>query len=283
MQVQNLQIFDSSYIISPATTGNGPWIDISNLVSLSVQINTYAGTDIQVSNDPNVMIDGAVIGPPTAAPVLSQFASVPGNIGDSSMLPFTTIFVKTTFITKWGETTASAESSLAVLLGNYLYVAAPVPTAAQAPFVTGYNVYASLTTGTEVLQTAPPYSPQRLIDGIGTVGGTVDPLGPNQSIHFAISGAISIKQPGVALVNGFQQTQWTPPGTDQSGGTNFGVSVTSGAGWAAAMDNTTVALFINSGTTPPVLMWTPSCMTWKYLRVVGGSATTLAWLEGQRG
>lgn len=287
MQVQNLQIYNNS----TAVGGNGPWIDVSNLVSLSVQINNFAagtgtgGADIEVSNDPNVMIDGAVIGPPSAAPVLSQFLSTPGNLStppgniDTSMLPAQTFFVKTTFITKWGETTASPESSLAVLQGNYLYVAAPVPSATQAPFVTGFNVYVSLATTTECLQTGPPYSPQRLIDGTGTVGGTVATLGPNQSTHFALTGAIPISYPGWAMVNGFQQTQWLASAlTDQSGGTNSGVSVTQLAGFAGSVD-TSVAVWISSSN----VMWTPSCMTWKYLRVAKGAATVVAYLNGQRG
>ena len=290
MQVQNLLIYSSAIAVS----NSGPWIDVSNLVSLSVQVNAYnsgAGADIEVSNDPNVMIDGAGIGPPSAAPVLSQFLSTPGNLStppgntDTSMLPAQTFFVKTTFITKWGETTPSAESSLAVIAGNYLYVAAPVPTAnTQAPFVIGYNVYVSLATGTECLQTAPPYSPQRLIDGIGTVGGTVTPLGPNQSTHFAIAGVIPISYPGWSMTNGFHQTQWLASAlTDQSGGVNIGVSVSSGAGLSTLTPDTnaTVAVFIDS--TNHNLMWTPSCMTWKFLRVTKGGALTTAYLNGQRG
>ena len=107
-------------------------------------LTSQASTDIEVSNDPNVMIDGTGIGAPSSAPTLSQFASIPGSTGADSMLPADTFFVKVTYITKWGETTASAESSLAVLAGNYLYVAVPAPTAAQAPYVTGFNVYVGL-------------------------------------------------------------------------------------------------------------------------------------------
>jgi len=281
MQVQNLQIYDNSTAVS----GNGPWIDVSNLVSLSVQINNFAagtgtgGADIEVSNDPNVMIDGAGIGAPGSAPTLSQFASIPGSLGADSMLPAQTFSVKTTYVTKWGETTASAAASLAVTAGNYLLVAPAAPSASQAPYVTGYNVYVSLTggAGTWVLQTGPQYQPQRLVDGIGTVGGTVNPLGPGQSTHFAISGALPLQQ-FFSMVNGFQQTQWVPPASDQSGGANSGVSVTQSTGFAASTD-TTVAVWISSSN----VMWTPSCMTWKFLRVAKGAATVVAYLEGQRG
>jgi hypothetical protein len=292
MQIQNLLVYSSA--IADASS-NGPWIEVSNLVGMSIQVNTYqATTDIEVSNDPNVMIDGAGIGPPSAAPVLSQFLSQPGNLSTqppdpaliTSQLPATIFYVKTTFITKWGETTASpASSPISVAAGNYLYVAAPVPSAAQAPFVTGYNVYVDIGGGggTYYLQTGPQYQPQRLIDGIGTVGGTVTPLGPNQSTHFAISGALPIKQPGFAMVNGFQQTQWVPPVSDASGGTNSGVSVSNAAGLASLIttpnDNTSVAVFGNGGN----LMWSPSSMTWKFIRVTHGAAGTVAYLNGQRG
>jgi hypothetical protein len=297
MQVQTLQIYSTSG--SPPNS-NGSWIDVSNLVAISVQINNYvaASTDIEVSNDPNVMIDGSGIGAPGAAPVLSQFLSTPGSLStppgnvDTSTLPPQTFYVKTTFITKWGETTASPESSLSVLAGNYLFVAAPVPSAAQQPYVTGWNCYVGLSSGKEVLQTAPQYNPQRLIDGIGTVGGTVNPLGPNQSTRFAISGAlplitnvigsvVKVQGQNFSMVNGFQQTQWTPPSSDQSGGTGSGVSVSNGAGLSTLTSNTNtaVAVFISGGN----LIWSSSNMTWKFLRVTHGGASTVAYLEGLRG
>ncbi len=291
MQNQNLLIYSAA---QADASNNGPWIDVSNLVSVSVQANSYAAgkTDIQVSNDPNVMINGSGIGAPGSAPALSQFPSTPGNLStppgniDTSMLPAQTFYVKTTYITKWGETNASASASLSVTAGNYLYVAPAAPTTAQAPYVTGYNVYVSLTggAGTWVLQTGPQYQPQRLIDGIGSVGGTVNPLGPGQSTHFAISGAIPIKQPGFSMVNGFQQTEWVPPASDMSGGANSGVSVSNGAGVDTLTGDTNqcVAVFIASGN----WMWSAGNLTWKFLRVVNGSTapgSTMAWLEGLRG
>lgn len=291
MQIQNLQIYSSAIAVG----SSGPWIDISNLVSLSVQVNAYnsgvgVGADIEVSNDPNVMIDGAGIGAPGSPPTLLQFASIPGfgslqtvtPPGDVSQLPAQTFFVKTTFITKWGETTASAESSLAVTAGNYLFVKAPTPSGAQAPFVIGWNCYVGLTTGNEVLQTAPAYSPQRLIDGIGTVGGTVSPLGPGQSTHFAIAGALPLTQ-NFAMTIGFQSTGIVVPGADASGGTNAGVSVSNNAGLSTLTpdQNSAVAVFIDG--TNHNLVWSPSSMTWKFLRVVNGGASTVAYLNGQRG
>jgi hypothetical protein len=287
MQIKNIQIFSST------NAADGSWVDVSNLVQLSVMLTgVEASVWIEVSDDPNAPIDGAGIGAPSAGPVLSQFASLPQansgvNVsptppGDVSMLPATTFFVKTTFITKWGETTASPETSLAVLAGNYLYVAAPVPTAAQAPYVTGYNIYVGLVTGTEVLQTGPQYQPQRLIDGIGTPGGTVNPLGPGQSLHFAINGAISVGVPGWAMTNGFQQTQWTPPGADQSGSAAVGVNISGNLPGSAATGSQ--IQITGSGAT---WMFNPSGVVWKWLRVRKSNATqvltTVAYLMGQNG
>jgi len=287
MQIKNIQIFSST------NAADGSWIDVSNLVQLSVMLTGVEGNVwIEVSDDPNAPIDGAGIGAPGSAPVLSQFASVPQansgvNIsptppGDVSMLPATTFFVKTTYTTKWGETTASAESTLAVTQGNYLYVAPAAPSAAQAPYVTGYNVYVGLVTNTEVLQTTPQYQPQRLIDGIGTPGGTVNPLGPGQSTHFAISGAIPLAQPGWSMVNGFQQTQWVPPGSDQSGSAAVGVNISGNLPGSAATGSQ-----VQITGTGQVWMFNPSGLVWKWLRVrkdtVVGTHVTVAYLMGQNG
>ena len=296
MQIKNIQIFSST---APA---NGAWIDVSNLVNLSVMLTGLEATvTIEGSNDPNAPIDGAGIGAPTAGPTLSQFASVPQansgvNVsptppGDVSMLPAQTFYVVTTFITKWGETTASGNNSLAVTAGNYLYVAPAQPTAAQAPYVTGYNVYVSTTgvAGTYVLQTGPQYQPQRLIDGIGTPGGTVNPLGPGQSTHFAISGAIPINVPGFAMTNGFQQTQWVPPVSDQSGGAAVGVNISgsfTGAAWTAPAGGMFSETQVSINTTTVSALWNPSGLVWKWIRVVkvtGATLVTTAYLMGQNG
>jgi hypothetical protein len=298
MQIKNIQIFSS------ITAADGSWVDVSNLVNLSVMItNTEANTWIEVSDDPNAPIDGAAIGPPSTAPVLSQFPSVPGQQGsfpqsptppgDVSMLPAQTFYVKTTFVTKWGETTASAESSLAVTAGNYLLVAAPVPTLAQQPYVTGWNVYVGLATGAEVLQTTPQYQPMRLVDGIGTPGGTVNPLGPGQSTHFAISGAlplltniiggvVKVQGQNFSMVNGYQQTQWVPPASDQSGSAAVGVNVSGNL--PASPANNSQTQIVVSGTN---VMFNPSGIVWKWLRVRKDATTqvlqTTAFLMGQNG
>ena len=291
MQIKNIQIFSST---APA---NGAWVDVSNLVNFSVYLTGLeASVYIEGSNDPNAPIDGAGIGAPGSAPTLQQYASIPGSLGADSTLPATTFYVTTTFITKWGETTASAESSLAVTAGNYLLVIAPTPSAAQAPYVTGYNVYVGKSAGTEVLQTGPQYQPQRLIDGTGSTspspsGGTAT-LGPNQSTHFAISGALPLQQ-NFAMVNGFQQTQWSAPVSDQSGGASVGVNISgtwaASAAWTApAGGNWSTApqtqISINASTNSA--LFNPSGLCWKWIRVVkttGSSLLTAAYLMGQNG
>ena len=118
MQIKNIGIFDSTAIITspPAATATGAWIDISNLVSLSVHITgVESKTWIEVSNDPYVNIDGSgasgtdLVAAPVSGPTLSQGPAAFGGLSNQG-----TYFVKVTYITPGGETTASPESSLAV-------------------------------------------------------------------------------------------------------------------------------------------------------------------------
>jgi hypothetical protein len=277
MQVKNIQIFSST------NAADGAWVDVSNLVNLSVYFTGLEGhVWAEVSNDPNAPIDGAGIGAPGSAPTLGQVPGGSAFQSGISNLPAATYFVKTTYITKWGETTASAEASIAVSAGNALTVIPATPSAAQAPYVTGYNVYVGLATNTEVLQTMPPFTPQRSVDGIGTPGGTVNPLGPGQSTHFAISGAISLGSPVYTMINGFQQTNVAPPGSDQSGGASVGVNITGNLPGSPA--NNSQQQIVVSGTTA---IFNPSGLCWKWLRVRKDSTTTTqvstAYLMGQNG
>jgi len=288
MQIKNIQIFSST---APA---NGTWVDVSNLVNFSVMLTGLEATvSIEGSNDPNAPIDGVGIGAPGSAPTLGQVPGGSAFQSGVSNLPAATYFVKTTYITKWGETTASAEATLAVLAGNALTVIPATPSAAQAPYVTGYNVYVSTVTNTEVLQTMPPYTPQRSVDGIGTPGGTVNPLGPGQSTHFAISGAISLGSPVYTMINGFQQTNVAPPVSDQSGGAAVGVNISgtfaASAAWTApAGGNWSTApqtqISINAATASALV--NPSGLCFKWIRVVkitGNVLLTQAYLMGQNG
>lgn len=278
MQVKNIQIF------SALNAADGTWVDVSNLVNLSVMLTgVEANVWIEVSDDPNAPINGTAIGPPSAGPTLGQQAGGSAFQSGVSMLPAQTYSVKQTFTTKWGETTASAATSLAVSAGNALSVIPTAPSAAQAPYVTGFNVYVSLTggAGTWYLQTTPQFQPQRLIDGIGTVGGTVNPLGPGQSTHFAISGAIPLTQVFI-LINGFQQTQWVPPSSDQSGSAAVGINMSGNLPGSAATGS---QIQITGATT--TWIFNPSGLCWKWLRVrkdtVAGALTTVAYLLGQNG
>jgi hypothetical protein len=76
-----------------------------------------------------------------AAPTLSAVAG-------TATLPAATYYVRYTYVTDKGETAASAESSLAITLGQNLQIAVPaLPTHA-----TSINIYISSTTNTETLQ-----------------------------------------------------------------------------------------------------------------------------------
>ena len=82
---------------------------------------------------------------PPAAPALGS--SVGGALGSA------TYYVKTTYVTPFGETLASSESSLAVAANSVLTVgAAPAIVAG----VTGWNVYVGTAAGAETLQNASP-------------------------------------------------------------------------------------------------------------------------------
>ncbi len=77
-------------------------------------------------------------------------------------LAATTYYVKSTWVTASGQTTGSAETSLAVSASNVLNVAAPASPPANA---TGWDVYVSTATGTETLQAS----------NIGTATAWVEP------------------------------------------------------------------------------------------------------------
>lgn len=100
------------------------------------------------------------VGTPSA-PVLSQIAG--------GALTAQTAFVKITYVNPSGETDASAEATLDVLANNFLVVQSPPPSANAI----GYNVYASLTTGTEELQNTEPIGiGQNWTQSVALVTGT---------------------------------------------------------------------------------------------------------------
>ena len=256
MQIKNIKIFDST------NAADGSWIDISNLVALSVQAVGLEGKVwVEVSNDPLVNIDNPTpqISAPSA-PTLSQYAY-------GALVSQGTYYVKITYTTPYGETNASAESTLAVSNGNVLTVKAPAPDAAGV--ATGWNVYVSKTTGQEVLQTVPAYTPAWVTDS-------------TPGIHYAISGNLSLSQSFV-LTNGFSDSGVVPP-SNTGGGPNVGIDITGNlAGTITANDE--IAIFQNAGKT--MAMVNPSCLSWKWLRVRKDNSAqtteTVAYLMGQNG
>jgi hypothetical protein len=76
-----------------------------------------------------------------AAPTLSAVAG-------TATLPTATYYVRYTYVTDKGETAASAESSLAITLGQNLQIVVP----ALPSHATSINIYISSATNTETLQ-----------------------------------------------------------------------------------------------------------------------------------
>lgn len=266
MQIKNIKIFDSTAV------ADGAWIDISNLVAFSVQLSGLEATVfIEASNDPNVNYDGAAIGPPAAGPILQAVSATAAN---ANLVNQGTIFVKTTIITPWGETTASPETSLAVPDGKVLLVPPPVLTATQKLTAIGYNVYASKVTATEVLQTMPQFASQRVVD----TGG----------VHWATAGALALNT-NFYMVNGFQQTDTPPPSGDNSGGVAAGINISgnfTGAAWTAPVGGSFGETQVLIDTTAKTALVNPSCLVWKWIRVrkiTGATLETVAYLMGQNG
>lgn len=121
-----------------------------------------AGKRLVIDANGNPTETGTVSAP--AAPVLSSIAG--------GSLAAQTPFVKITYVNASGETSASPESSSTVALDNFLIVQSPPPTANAI----GYNVYASETTNTEVLQnTAPIPIGENWTQSAALVTGTAPP------------------------------------------------------------------------------------------------------------
>jgi len=96
------------------------------------------GARLEIDTSGNPTQTGVVAAP--AAPVLSSIAG--------GTLAATTYYVVITLIAPVGETTPSAEVSLAVAADNELVIQSPPPT----PGAIGWNVYISSTAGSEKLQ-----------------------------------------------------------------------------------------------------------------------------------
>jgi len=261
MQIKNIKIFDST------NAADGSWIDISNCVALSVGLSgVESKTWIEVSNDPNIMIDGTSVVSPPATPVLSQ-APAPNGGGLTSQ---GTYFVKLTYITKYGQTLPSSEASLAVSDGNVLSIAAPGPD--PAGLAIGYLIYASKTTGTERLQNGPQFVNSITVDS-------------TPGYHYTSNTALPVNQPA-ALPYLFSTSGPTVPVSNTSGGPGIGINITGDLGTftpPSGLDE--IAIFYDN--VNKLAMVNPSCLCWKFLRVrkdnTAQTLETIAWLMGQNG
>ena len=268
MQIKNIVILDTTAAL------DGTWIDISNLVAFSVEITGLdtANVWVEASNDPNVNIDGPNLLTAPATPVLSQYTPIGSDSGYSG-LPAQTYFVKTTYITKYGETLPSSEASLAVTAGNILTIASPAQDANNQAI--GWNAYVGRTTGSEVLQTVPAFTP----------GWKLDLL---PGIKFATNGALPIGTP-LNLIFGINNSGIVVPVASTSGGPNIGINISgtmTGSAWTTPLTGSFGETQVLVDTTNKIAMVNPSCLVWKWLRVrkgSGGSSETIAYLMGQNG
>lgn len=112
--------------------------------------------------------------PAAALPITITAPSAPGLAANASggSLPSGTVYVVITYVTAYGETTASPEASVAVT-GPTGQVVVASPAAQTA--VTGYKVYAGTVSGAEVLQTAQPVAIGTAYDINSLVTGTAVP------------------------------------------------------------------------------------------------------------
>ena len=124
------------------TAGTGLVLNLSaGTAFCGGSVVNYAGTTLTLtaSATNNVFLLLSTLGAP-ATPVLSSVAG--------GALAATTYFVKITYVNPSGETTPSAEASLAVAANNLLVVTSPLAN----QNATGYNVYVSTSTNTETKQ-----------------------------------------------------------------------------------------------------------------------------------
>ncbi len=273
MNVRNILIFSSTAAL------NGAWVDISNMVSFSVQVDGLEGKVwIEVSNDPNVQFNGSngQLGTPSA--YLSQYTPT-DNYGNSSGLPTQALSIKLTYTTHnqpvvtptpiystvVGETLPGGAASIVVAAGSVCIVASPPADAAG--IAKGYNVYAQLNgSGPYVLQ--------------NTRGG------PYASITPMFDGPIPLGTPFV-MSQGFYTSGTIAPIADTSGGPGSGANILgTNANLASGLtfSDNPIAVIPDTGTGNIIVA--PSCMSWKWLRVCKSTTATMqtnAWLCGQLG
>ena len=256
MQTANNLIFSSQ------ASANGVWRKIDNWVAFSIHVTgVEAKVWIEVSNDPNVMTNGPAIAVPPA-PVLSQYTPVVGS-GAAGVAVNTTYYVQNTYLTPGqsansslspsailpiGETTPSTESSLLVVAGNLLVVAAP--TADAGGYATGWNCYTSTVSGKEQLQ-----------------GRALPMKGSFIQMNPTTSGFLV-------------------PTVNTTGSPNVGINVTPVDITTAGPENIDMSELVYDATSHQAI-YSPSCLVYNYIRVCKSAAspayTTNAFLFGQLG
>lgn len=133
---------------------------------------------------------------PPAQPVLTAS-------GSGGSLPSGTVYVKTTYVSVFGETTPSAEASVAVT-GPDGQVSVASPAAVQQGVVPSYNVYAASATGAEVLQNTTPVAIGTPLAITSLAAGTAAPPAENTAAspwpQYALNRALDlvVMVPGVA-------------------------------------------------------------------------------------
>lgn len=113
---------------------------------------TMPSTGILTGGGSPPTLNTSVALPPVLDPVALTLGETPGG-----SLAATTYYVKVTAVNALGETLPSSETSYAVGANNLLtvqYVGAPLTT--FNPLPTGWNIYASTTSGAETLQNSAP-------------------------------------------------------------------------------------------------------------------------------
>lgn len=277
MQIKNTLIFSSTL------AADGAWQDVSNLVSLSVQVVNLEGKVwIEVSNDPNIQSDGAngQLAAPSA-PTVSQFTPTQSPLGVSG-LPAQALSIKVTYTTRnqpvisptplysyvVGETLPSTATALSVLANNIGVVNSPAKDAAG--IATGYNVYAQIGgSGAYVLQ--------------NTRGG------PNASNdQFVYDGPIPLGTP-FQLKVGYFDSGVAAPVADTSGGPGVGVNLQGSGGnlvGATSVFDANPVIMADASNGAEVMV-SPSSLAWKWLRVRKDNTTqtkqTNAWICGGMG
>jgi hypothetical protein len=129
--------------------------------------------------------------PAPSAPTLS--ASTAGG-----SLPAGTVYVMLTYVTPYGETTASPEAAQ-VVTGSTSQVLVAAP--AAAPIVTGYNVYAANASGAEVRQNAAPIAIGTSYPVLALAAGSAPPPAANAAGSpfpaFALAQALELTIPAI--------------------------------------------------------------------------------------